>query len=127
MKSIRFTFLALLLAVQLFAQSSIKPQIIYGTDDPKGLDDVPVVFRVFQNYPNPYNPVTKIKFELFDYTDFKFKVFDVTGQEIYAVNDTKPAGTYEITFDGSGISSGLYFYSIEAKNYKVTKKMILIK
>jgi hypothetical protein len=54
-------------------------------------------------------------------------IYDILGKEIYSVNEFKSAGTHEIKFDGSKYASGLYFYSIEAGNYRETKKMVLIK
>jgi len=126
MKSIRFTFLALLFAVQVFSQNSAKPVIIYQTDDPKGLD-VPVIFRLIQNFPNPYNPVTNIKFTLPQPADFTFTVFDITGRELYRITDAGKAGTYNIKFDGSDLSSGIYFYRLQTKDFIDTKKMILVK
>ena len=127
MKSFRFTFLALLFAVQVFSQNSTLKEITYESDDPKGLSDVPVVFRLVQNYPNPYNPVTNIKFTLLVPADYTFSVFDVAGNEIYKIKDAGKAGTYNIKFDGSDLSSGIYFYRLQANGFVDTRKMILVK
>lgn len=107
-----------------------------GNTTPIGIEPinsaVPEQFKMYQNYPNPFNPSTNIRFEI-PYTagknvyDLYFKVYDLTGREVYAVNETKPAGTYELTFDGSKLTSGIYFYTLQAGEFKQTRKMILLK
>lgn len=88
---------------------------------------VPGKFNLFQNFPNPFNPITKIKFDLPKSGNINFKVYDVLGKVIYSLNENRTAGTYEITFDGNGIASGVYYYSIEANGSKDVKKMVLLK
>ncbi|HMS65362.1 MAG TPA: T9SS type A sorting domain-containing protein [Ignavibacteria bacterium] len=82
-----------------------------------------------ENLPNPFNPVTIIKYQIAGDAYVSLKVFDITGREIKTiVNDFKTAGKYEVVFDGSGISSGTYFYRLEtSEGFKDTKRMILIK
>ncbi|MGE5437265.1 MAG: YCF48-related protein [Syntrophothermus sp.] len=81
-----------------------------------------------QNYPNPFNPSTKIKFTLPKQGLVTIKVFDVLGNEIMnLVNEEKPSGEYEVEFDGSNLSSGIYFYQIQAGEFLNMKKMILLK
>ena len=85
-------------------------------------------FRLQQNYPNPFNPLTKIKYEIPAIGNVAIKVFDILGREILTlVNEIKPAGEYEIQFDGGSLSSGIYFYQIKAGTFVETKKMILLK
>ncbi len=85
-------------------------------------------YYLSNNYPNPFNPSTKIKFEIPDQGFVSLKVYDVLGNEITTlVDEEKPAGEYEVEFDGKGLSSGMYFYTLKAGNYIETKKMILIK
>lgn len=85
-------------------------------------------FKLFQNYPNPFNPITIIKFSLPVSEKVELKVYDVLGNEVASLlNEEKPAGTYEVKFDGSSLSSGVYFYSISAGNFRQAKKMILAK
>jgi photosystem II stability/assembly factor-like uncharacterized protein len=100
------------------------------------VDDKPNVinnFYLYQNYPNPFNPTTKIKFEIpavgtRDRVSVQLLVYDVLGYEIASlVNEEKPAGTYEVEFDGSGLPSGIYFYRLNAGSLAETKKMILLK
>jgi hypothetical protein len=85
-------------------------------------------FYLFNNYPNPFNPSTKIKFEIPTSGFVTLKIYDVLGNEIVTlVNEEKTLGTYEIEFDGKGLSSGLYFYTLTDGSYSETKKMILLK
>lgn len=80
------------------------------------------------NYPNPFNPVTKIDFSTDVNTYVKLSVYDISGRLINTiVNGNMPAGNHTIMFDGRGLSSGTYFYTLEAKGIVITKKMTLIK
>jgi len=89
--------------------------------------NIPVSFGLYQNYPNPFNPLTKIKFAIPEKADFSITVYDILGREVYSALDTKKAGEYEFTFDGSAFSSGIYFYKLEVNGFIDTKKMILLK
>ena len=85
-------------------------------------------FKLEQNYPNPFNPTTIIKFTIYNLQFTVLKVYDVLGNEVaILVNEEKPAGTYEVNFNASGLSSGTYFYTLKAGNFVQTKKMILLK
>ena len=85
-------------------------------------------FDIFQNYPNPFNPSTTIKYQIPELSFVTIKVYDVLGNEISTiVNEEKPAGEYEVEFDGNGLTSGIYFYQLRAGDYTDTKKMILLK
>lgn len=85
-------------------------------------------FSLSQNYPNPFNPVTKISFSMPKQEAVSLKVFDVLGKEIVElVNEVKPAGIYDITFDASKLSSGVYFYKLETASFSDIKRMILTK
>ena len=89
---------------------------------------LPNVFALNQNYPNPFNPSTSIKYQLPKQAFVTIRVYDVLGREVTTlVNETKQAGYYEANFDASKLSSGLYFYKIEAGEFTDTKKMILVK
>lgn len=95
----------------------------------------PTNFILFQNYPNPFNPVTKIKFTIpqsplsfGEGLGVRLIVYDVLGNEIVKlVDEYKPAGTYEVQFDASALSSGIYFYQLRAGDFIQTKVMSLIK
>ena len=100
-----------------------------GTVSVKPINNIiPDKFKLSQNYPNPFNPNTKIKFELPNIANVKLTVYDILGREVMSLIDSelKP-GTYEVTFDGSKLSSGIYFYSLTTKDFSQTKKMLLLK
>ncbi|HKJ80801.1 MAG TPA: T9SS type A sorting domain-containing protein [Ignavibacteriaceae bacterium] len=94
---------------------------------------VPTKFNLEQNYPNPFNPSTKIKYsipfvETHRDASVQLKIYDVLGREVTTiVNETKAPGKYEIEFNASSLSSGVYFYQLKAGKYIQTKKMMLIK
>jgi hypothetical protein len=90
--------------------------------------EVPAGFTLGQNYPNPFNPATKIQYELPFNSDVEFKVFEVTGKEIFSnILKFQSAGKYEITFDGKLLSSGIYFYRLNTGKFSETRKMLLLK
>ena len=81
-----------------------------------------------QNYPNPFNPITTINYQIPEISFVTLKVYDVLGNEIATlINEEKPAGNYEIEFDAMGLSSGMYFYQLQAGGFAETKKMVLLK
>jgi len=88
----------------------------------------PLVFQLEQNYPNPFNPSTNINYQISQNDFVSLKVYNVLGSEVaILVNETKPAGNYEVTFDASSLSSGTYFYKLQTGSFVETKKMILMK
>lgn len=88
----------------------------------------PDKYELSQNYPNPFNPTTIIKYGIPRSTSVKLAVYDESGKEVaLLVDEEKPSGDYEITFDGSSLSSGVYLYKLETGDFIRTKKMILIK
>ncbi len=89
---------------------------------------VPEVYSLSQNYPNPFNPSTNIKFAIPQAGNVKMVVFDVLGREVVTlVNEFRQAGNYVVDFNASALSSGVYFYRIDAGNFTQTKKMLLVK
>lgn len=85
-------------------------------------------FALTQNYPNPFNPSTNISFTLPEPSDISLKVFNMLGQEVAdLLSGKKQAGRHAISFDASGLSSGIYIYRLEAGSYTQTRKMLLIK
>ncbi len=90
---------------------------------------VPSDFNLRQNYPNPFNPTTSIRFDLKKATNVTLKVYNANGQEVatLANNEYATPGTKEVTFNGSDLGSGIYFYTLFAGDFKETKKMMLIK
>jgi len=90
--------------------------------------EVPNGYSLSQNYPNPFNPSTKINYELQRAGFVKLVVYDILGKEIETlVSDKQSPGSYEITFNASKLSSGIYFYKLTTDNISETKKMLLIK
>jgi hypothetical protein len=91
--------------------------------------EIPKDYTLYQNYPNPFNPTTIIRFQIKDSRFVTIKLFNIVGKEISTlVNGKKQPGTYEVSFDGSNLPSGIYFYSLFADGKIMdTKKMILLK
>ena len=89
---------------------------------------VPIQFNLNQNYPNPFNPNTTIRYQLPKDMKVDIKVFDILGKEVETlVNGYETAGYHTTDFDGSTLSSGIYFYRIKTEEYIATKRMLLIK
>ncbi|HEY5536461.1 MAG TPA: C39 family peptidase [Ignavibacteria bacterium] len=91
-------------------------------------NDIPTEFSLQDNYPNPFNPSTNIKFNVAKLSDVKIIVYDVLGREVQTlVNESLKPGTYEAVFDASSFSSGVYFYKLITNEFVEMKKMILLK
>jgi len=89
---------------------------------------LPIIFSLEQNYPNPFNPSTKINYSIKEKSNVELKIFDLLGSEIATlVNEEKSPGNYEVFFDASKSSSGVYLYSIKAGSFVQTRKMLLMK
>jgi len=85
-------------------------------------------FTLYQNYPNPFNPVTNLGFGISKSGFVTLKVYDVLGNEVAVlVNENKAPGYYNIQFDGSNLSSGVYYYRLESSGFVQTKRMMLLK
>lgn len=90
--------------------------------------NVPEKYSLSQNYPNPFNPTTNIKLQIAKSGFVKLTVFDISGREAATlVNENLNAGEYNVDFNASGLSSGVYFYRIETAGFTDVKKMTLIK
>jgi photosystem II stability/assembly factor-like uncharacterized protein len=90
--------------------------------------EIPKSFKLYNNYPNPFNPVTKIKFDLPLNSNVIIRIYDVTGKEVASlINGEVKAGTYEYQFNASNLSSGIYFYKLETGSFTDVKRMVLIK
>ena len=102
----------------------------------------PSTFELYQNYPNPFNPVTKIKYSIqtspYNPSSYQgegnrgrlvsLKVYDILGNEVATlVDEEKPEGNYEVEFNGSKLSSGIYCYRLKAGNFIETRTMVLMK
>ncbi len=90
--------------------------------------EIPYKYILEQNYPNPFNPETNINFSIPKSSVVKLRVYNTTGKIVSElINEYKTAGNYSVKFDGTDLSSGVYFYSIESDGFKQTKSMMLIK
>jgi hypothetical protein len=89
---------------------------------------IPETFELYQNYPNPFNPSTSIKFDIPARTFVNLTVTDAVGREIAEIvkSELEP-GTYEAVWDMSNNSGGIYFYTLTAGTFQLTRKMILVK
>jgi hypothetical protein len=91
-------------------------------------NEVPLNFSLKQNYPNPFNPSTVIRFQMPEAGQASLKVYDAMGREVQTlVNERLNAGIYETKFEGSGLTSGVYFYKLITNGFTETKKMLMIK
>jgi len=132
-------------SVTILKQSSDVVQAYFESNFTIGVkqvsSEVPSSYSLGQNYPNPFNPATRIRFDIRQTDSRKQKIensnqgivtkliiYDVTGREVQTlVNEVLPPGRYEVTFDGSGFASGVYFYQIVSGSFVETKRMILVK
>jgi len=99
---------------------------------PTGVEDrggeLPAKFALHANYPNPFNPATKIRYELPRQVNVTLKVFNLLGQEVSTlVNEVQSVGKYVVEFHGENLSSGVYFYRLQAGDFVQTKKLVLMK
>ena len=92
-------------------------------------ENIPDIYRLYQNYPNPFNSSSIINYSLRVNSLITLKLYDISGKEIRTlINERKPQGNYTIKFDGNGLSSGIYFYSLFINGLREeTKRMILLK
>jgi len=99
--------------------------VVDVSDDNLGL---PTKFKLFNNYPNPFNPATTIKYDIPKSTFVTLKVYNITGQLIGTlVNEQKSAGRYSVSWNAENTSSGVYFYRITAGNFSAVKKGVVLK
>lgn len=111
--------------------------IQYGViNQVRNTENFPIIYQLMQNYPNPFNPVTTIKYSVPTISNIRLVVYDILGREIQVlVNEEKPPGNYRAQFDGTNLSSGVYFYVMKADNLSTgsgqsfieTKKLVLLK
>jgi hypothetical protein len=89
---------------------------------------VPTVYELYQNYPNPFNPVTNIKFAVPKVAKVNLSVYNILGEKVATLlNEEKEAGYYNVKFDGSRYSSGVYIFRLSTEDFVQIKKMNLIK
>lgn len=91
-------------------------------------ETVPYTYNLKQNYPNPFNPNTIIEYSIAEAQKVEIKVFDILGKEVQTlVNNIQNPGSYNVTFDARNLSSGVYFYRINAGSFSEIKKMMLVR
>ncbi len=118
---------------QGFNQGSFKGAIINGVTigtltDVKFNTSILSPIELKQNYPNPFNPTTNISYKIPNSNEVKIIIYNSLGQIVKTlVNEFQKRGSYKIQFDGSNLSSGIYFYQIKTDNYQNVKKMLLLK
>ena len=101
---------------------------IHSTTDVEHKNYLPNDISIKQNFPNPFNPSTRIKYAIDGRRFVTLKVYDILGNEIATlINEEKSAGHYEVKFNGNGLPSGVYFYELKAGSFIQTKKMVLLK
>jgi photosystem II stability/assembly factor-like uncharacterized protein len=96
--------------------------------DEKQVDEIPSTYFLSNNFPNPFNPSTTINYSIPKQSNVTLKLFDVLGRELFTlVNKEQRQGNYEVELDGSDLTSGIYFYRLQAGDFVETRKMLLIK
>jgi PKD repeat protein len=116
--------------VNIAIEDESEIEITSGLDNLLLIDEnlLPDSYALSQNYPNPFNPTTKIKYQLPVDGNVKIIIFDMLGKEVQTlVNGFEKAGSYELTFNGINLASGIYFYKMQSENFSELKRMILIK
>jgi len=92
------------------------------------IKSLPENYQLYQNFPNPFNPVTNIKYDIIGVQDVRITIYDILGREVVTlVNEQQQPGSYTVNWNASTVSSGIYFYQLKTKDYVDTKKMILLK
>ncbi len=88
----------------------------------------PILYNLYDNYPNPFNPSTTLRYSIPEEAFTSLKIYNSLGGEVTTlVNETKPAGIYDVEFSATDLASGIYFYTLQAGTFTSTKKMILMK
>ncbi len=91
-------------------------------------EGIPESFSLFQNYPNPFNPSTTISYSIPEDGHVTLKVYDVLGNEVASlVDEQKQSGSFDVHFNASDLSSGVYYYQLKTGEFTSTKKLVLMK
>jgi len=91
-------------------------------------EHLPETYRLYSNYPNPFNPLTRIKFALPEPEHVELIIYNIIGQKIVTpIKKTMNAGEHEIDFNADNLSSGIYYYKLHAGEFQDVKKMVLLK
>ncbi|MDP4117547.1 MAG: T9SS type A sorting domain-containing protein, partial [Bacteroidota bacterium] len=117
-------------AVMILLNRKLSPDVVISSaDDSKKMDNViPNGFMLENNFPNPFNPETTIRYNVSVETNVSLRVYDLLGREVETLfSGRQSSGNHEYKFEGKNLSSGVYFYQLKAGNTVQTKKMMLIK
>jgi len=108
--------------------TAINNLVTTGIDEDNSNSNLPKAFVLSQNFPNPFNPTTKIDYSIPQSGHISLKVFNLLGQEVKTLfNGFRNAGSYTVKFDGTGLGSGIYFYKLQTNKFTSIKKMLLLK
>ncbi len=109
-----------------WSQWTASPGVVTGIEGDKA--EIPKAFRLYQAYPNPFNPTTTIMYDLPKKSHVTLAIYDVLGREVRSlVGEDKPPGTYRLVFDATALPSGVYFYRLTAGTFSQTERFVLIK
>ena len=110
----------------IFWTDTFQVDVVSGLENDKSV--LPKVYALHQNYPNPFNPSTTISYQLPMISDVNLTIYNILGQKVITLVDKRqPAGSYEVKWDASQFSSGVYLYSLRAGDYRDMKKLVLLK
>jgi hypothetical protein len=107
-----------------------EPEAVTTVQVPTSIErtDLPAEFSLSQNYPNPFNPSTVIRFGLPEAADVRLEVYDLAGRRVAVLTDgSRAAGWHTVSFNGSGLSSGVYVYRLRAGDFVQSRKLVLVK
>ncbi len=90
---------------------------------------VPTEYSLYNNYPNPFNPTTIIRFDIPERTNVELIVYDILGRRVKSLvnNELRNPGRYEVSFDAGSLATGVYIYKLTTKYYSQARKMLLVK
>jgi len=111
---------------------SVQPEFEANVDFKGGAEQLPTVYALSQNFPNPFNPSTSFALSLPEASDYSIRIFNITGQAVKSYSGHLEAGVHTIVWDGrneqgSSVASGVYFYKAEASGFTETRKMMMLK
>jgi len=111
---------------RMVERSKNPKQIVVGIEEE--LNEMPTEYLLSQNFPNPFNPITTIKYQIPHRSNVSLKIYDIIGNEVAdLINEEQEVGFYNIDFNAARFSSGVYFYQLKAGEFIQTKKMLLLK
>ena len=117
-----------LLGIDPLFVPGLKVEIIEGISDVEEDTEIPLNYTLSQNYPNPFNPITNIEFHIADFGFVSLKVFDILGNEVETlIYEEMNTGNHLVKFDGNNLTSGTYFYRLQAGDFTEIKKMLFLK